>query len=253
MRLGRQNYFMEITKLVAARSTCLSRRVGALLVRDSRIVATGYNGPPSGHPHCETCKRNPKGDNSGKDLDKCPAIHAEVNVLIEGLKSCGKEGLTNTELYCTVRPCINCIKLISTTKIKRIYYIKHYLSSDCRDALIREANIKEIQYQDTQAALDLEELAIAKTIKAARTVQEFLWSDMNHGMGLEEMRRVFAKRLDKISQISLQNPHWRIELKKRLLQMAAISVMAIGKIDKNHEITEGIHETLPSNLPQYKE
>ena len=96
-----------------------------------------------------------------------------------------------------------------------------------------------------------EEQIIAETIKAARTVQEFLWSSMNHAAGLEEFRRMFRKRVAKLDKVDTKNPHWRIEVKKRLLQTAAIAVNMIAKIDSGTLGHEGVHPTLPSNLSEY--
>ncbi len=95
-----------------------------------------------------------------------------------------------------------------------------------------------------------EEKYIFDTIVSARKIQEFLWSDMNQDIGLEEWRRIFRKRIHKIDGIKPENPHWKIELKKRLLQNAALSIAMLYALDKR-EIPEGIHPTLPSNLPEY--
>ena len=96
-----------------------------------------------------------------------------------------------------------------------------------------------------------EEQNIAEVIKAARTVQDFLWDGMNAKCGLEEFRRMFRKRVAKLEEIRMDNPHWRVELKKRLLQTAAIAVNLITRIDNGQLIHDGVHPTLPSNLPQF--
>ena len=96
-----------------------------------------------------------------------------------------------------------------------------------------------------------EEKAIIQVIRAARTIQEFLWSDMNEESGLEEFRRMFRKRVAKIEAITMDNPHWRVELNKRLLQTAAICVNLMAKSITGRLTHDGIHPTLPSNLPQY--
>jgi hypothetical protein len=98
-----------------------------------------------------------------------------------------------------------------------------------------------------------EEETIQKTMLAARQVQEFLWGKMNDDIGLEEVRRMIRKRVAKLDAVSTENPHWRIEVKKRLLQTAAIAVNFITKIE-NGQLTEtGIHPSLPSNLPDFCE
>ena len=96
-----------------------------------------------------------------------------------------------------------------------------------------------------------EEQSIAEVIRSARTIQEFLWGDMNSDIGLEEFKRMFRKRVAKIDEISMSNPHWRVELKKRLLQTAAIAVNLIAKIDNDELKHSGIHPTKPSNLPDF--
>ncbi len=98
-----------------------------------------------------------------------------------------------------------------------------------------------------------EKQTIAEVIEAARIIQEFLWSKMNRDIGLEEFKRMFRKRLEKVDAIDMSNPHWKVELKKRLLQTAAISVNLINKIDNGELRHDGIHPTLPSNLPQYSQ
>lgn len=98
-----------------------------------------------------------------------------------------------------------------------------------------------------------EEKTILTVIKSAREIQEFLWKDMNDGAGLEEFKRMFRKRLSKIEEIDMNNPHWKIELKKRLLQIAAISVNLMTKLDNNEMNYEGIHLTKPSNLPRFND
>ncbi len=92
---------------------------------------------------------------------------------------------------------------------------------------------------------------IIEVIKAARDIQDFLWGDMNKDCGLEEFKRMFRKRVIKIDEIDMANPHWKVELRKRLLQTAAISVNMLTKMDNNLIIHDGIHPTLPSNLPQF--
>jgi hypothetical protein len=96
-----------------------------------------------------------------------------------------------------------------------------------------------------------EEKYIIDVIKAARTVQEFLWVDMNNECGLEEFRRMFRKRVAKIDAISMDNPHWRVELNKRLLQTAAICVNLMTKTVAGLITHDGVHLTMPSNLPEY--
>lgn len=99
--------------------------------------------------------------------------------------------------------------------------------------------------------MKIEEKAIMEVISSARLIQEFLWADMNDEIGLEEFKRMFRKRVFKIDEINMSNPHWRVELKKRLLQTAAIAVNMMTKLDNNMITHNGIHPTQPSNLPEF--
>jgi len=93
--------------------------------------------------------------------------------------------------------------------------------------------------------LNSEEKIIIEAIKSARTVQKFLWGKHNQKWGLEEWRRMFRKRVTKIDEIDIKNPHWKVEMKKRLLQTASLSIALIYLLDDG-EIS------LETNLPQYK-
>jgi len=114
-RISWQEYFTEIVKAAAKRSTCPKAIVGAIIVKNKQIVSTGYNGAPKGLPHCLDegciiinghCKR---------------AVHAEVNAIIQaGKKAYG------ADLYCTHLPCIDCCKTIIQAEIKNVYYINDY-------------------------------------------------------------------------------------------------------------------------------
>ncbi len=99
--------------------------------------------------------------------------------------------------------------------------------------------------------LSNEEKHIQEVIISAREIQEFLWGEMNNESGLEEFKRMFRKRVAKIEQIDMSNPHWKVELKKRLLQTAAIAVNLIAKMEDGKLTHDGIHPSMPSNLPEY--
>ena len=122
-------YFMAITELVAQRSTCRRRRVGAVLVRDHHIIATGYNGAPAGLPRCLDvgCLREQMQIPSGERHEICVGVHAEQNLLIQAaLHGSSPEGAT---LYCTHQPCILCAKLIVNARIKRVVFKGDYPDS----------------------------------------------------------------------------------------------------------------------------
>ncbi|MFW5996270.1 MAG: deoxycytidylate deaminase, partial [Halanaerobiaceae bacterium] len=111
-RPGWDEYFMRMAELAAERSTCLRRQVGAVLVKDRRILATGYNGAPKGLAHCEKtgCLRQEKSVPSGQRHEICRGVHAEQNLIaqaaVHGVKSEG--GI----VYCTTQPCVICAKLL---------------------------------------------------------------------------------------------------------------------------------------------
>jgi len=145
MRISREKFYMGVAELAAQRSPCLSRQIGAVVVLDKRIVGVGYNGPPPGFPHCKVCKRQ----NSGENLDECFAIHAEVNAITEALKAVGRTPLAPATLYCTVQPCIDCLKLIVRCDIVNIIYKHPYKCSKTRAKIVEEMKINEVSYQNT--------------------------------------------------------------------------------------------------------
>ena len=119
-------YFIEITKLVATRSTCLRRKVGAIFVRDKRILATGYNGAPKGLRHCEEigCLRERLKIPSGERHELCRGVHAEQNAIVQAATS--GVNLEGTTLYSTTYPCILCSKLIINARVKKVIYLEGY-------------------------------------------------------------------------------------------------------------------------------
>ena len=115
-------YFLDIATLVATRSTCLHRKVGAVLVREKYILSTGYNGAPVGEPHCgEVGFNKPE---HGVGMERCRAVHAEVNAIIQAaIHGVSIDGAT---LYCTHSPCPICSQILKNAKIKRIFWGKRY-------------------------------------------------------------------------------------------------------------------------------
>lgn len=121
-----EDYFMRITHLVAERSTCLRRKVGAILVKDRHILSSGYNGVPSGLSHCEQagCIREKMAIPSGERHELCRGLHAEQNAIIQAaLYGTQIEGAT---LYSTHLPCILCAKMLINARIKEIIYEEGY-------------------------------------------------------------------------------------------------------------------------------
>ncbi len=124
-RISKDNYFMKIAEVVSMRSTCIRRNVGAVLVKDNHILSTGYNGAPSGLPHCspDTCVR--KQLKPGEKPELCRGVHAEINCIVQAaLHGTAIDG--NTSLYTTTFPCMSCLKLIINAKIKRLIYKEGY-------------------------------------------------------------------------------------------------------------------------------
>ncbi|MFO7819553.1 MAG: cytidine/deoxycytidylate deaminase family protein [Halanaerobacter sp.] len=117
-----EQYFMELTHVVAKRSTCLRRKVGAIIVQDKRVLTTGYNGAPSGLPHCsETgCLREKKNVPSGERHELCRGLHAEQNAIIQAAQH--GTSIEGAVLYCTHQPCILCTKMIINAGIERIVF-----------------------------------------------------------------------------------------------------------------------------------
>lgn len=139
-------YFMEMTKLATKRSTCLRRHVGAVLVKDTRIIATGYNGAPSGVTHCEVtgCLRQKLNVPSGERHELCRGLHGEQNAIIQAaLHGVSTEGAT---IYCTTKPCSICTKMIINAKISRIVYDEHY-NDPLADELLKDTDIRVLQFK----------------------------------------------------------------------------------------------------------
>jgi len=135
---------MAITKLVAKRSTCMRRSVGAVLVKDKRILATGYNGAPAGLRHCEEvgCLRADSDVPSGMRHELCRGLHAEQNVIIQA----AYHGITiqGATLYCTNKPCVICSKMIIYAGIKKVFYEEGY-NDPLSDQMLEEADIETVR------------------------------------------------------------------------------------------------------------
>jgi len=119
-------YFMQIAELVSSRSTCLRRKVGAIIVRDNQILSTGYNGAPKGVPHCADvgCLRAKMKVPSGERHELCRGIHAEQNAIIQAaVNGVSVKGGT---MYCTNQPCSICAKMIVNAEIKTVYIADAY-------------------------------------------------------------------------------------------------------------------------------
>ncbi|SEM62139.1 dCMP deaminase [Syntrophus gentianae] len=134
-------YFMDIASLVARRSTCQRRKVGALLVKERRILATGYNGAPTGLRHCLEigCLREQLQIPSGERHELCRGLHAEQNAIIQAaLHGVGIAGAT---LYCTNHPCVICAKMIINAGIVSVVNLDGY-SDKLAAEILGEAGIQ---------------------------------------------------------------------------------------------------------------
>ena len=136
-----ETYFMNITNLVAERSTCLRRAVGAVVVKDKRILSTGYNGAPTGLKHCLEvgCLRQKLGIESGKMHELCRGIHAEQNAIIQAAYH--GVSVRGADIFCTNQPCSICARMIINAGIERIYYQSGY-ADPLAIELLEEARVE---------------------------------------------------------------------------------------------------------------
>lgn len=136
---------MGIARLVASRSTCLRRQVGAVAVRDRRILATGYNGAPAGIAHCAEvgCLRAERHVPSGERHELCRGLHAEQNVIIQAaLHGISIQGAT---VYCTNYPCSLCVKMLINAGIQEVIYLGDY-PDELASEILKEADLKIRQH-----------------------------------------------------------------------------------------------------------
>jgi dCMP deaminase len=142
-------YFMEITRLVVSRSTCLRRQVGAVIVKDKKILATGYNGAPSGLPHCLEvgCLRDEMGIPSGERHELCRGLHAEQNAIIQAAYH--GVSINGATLYCTNLPCIICAKMLINAGITRVVYAEGY-TDPLASQMWEESKVTIEQFQPEQ-------------------------------------------------------------------------------------------------------
>lgn len=149
-----ETYFLKIAVQVAERSTCLRRQTGAILVKDRRILATGYNGAPSGLAHCGEvgCLRERQGVASGQRHELCRGLHAEQNAIIQ----CAQHGVPTlgSTLYSTHQPCALCAKMSVNAGVKDIYYGLSY-PDRLAEKILEEAGVRlvEVSQETTSGAV----------------------------------------------------------------------------------------------------
>ncbi|MDK2917548.1 MAG: dCMP deaminase [Candidatus Petromonas sp.] len=145
MRPNWNDYFMEMAEVVKTRSTCLRRKVGAVIVKDKRILTTGYNGAPAGISHCLEigCYREKMGIPSGERAELCRGTHAEQNAIIQAAYH--GVSIKGATLYVTLQPCVLCAKMIINAGIKEIHFKGDY-PDKLSLQILKEAEIKLIKY-----------------------------------------------------------------------------------------------------------
>ncbi|MBI5226384.1 AAA family ATPase [Candidatus Micrarchaeota archaeon] len=134
-------YFMNIAKMAASRSNCIKRKVAAVIVRDKRIMSTGYNGTPRGTRNCNEggCPRCNNFGKSGEGLEECLCSHAEENAIVQA--SYHGIPIANGTLYSTFSPCLLCAKMIINAGLKEVVYSSEYSVSETASKLLREAGV----------------------------------------------------------------------------------------------------------------
>ncbi len=141
-RPGWDQYFMNIAKVAASRSNCLKRKVAAIIVRDKRIISTGYNGTPRGTRNCNEggCPRCNSLASSGTGLDECLCSHGEENAIVQAAYH--GVGLSDSTIYSTFAPCLLCAKMIINSGISDVVYNRDYPLNDSAFSLFAEAGVK---------------------------------------------------------------------------------------------------------------
>lgn len=143
-------YFMDIASTVSNRASCIRRQVGAVIVRDKQILATGYNGAPSGVTHCEDrpggCMRENLKVPSGERHELCYGAHAEVNAIAQAARN--GTPIKDAKIYCTTMPCSMCAKSIINAGIIKVIYNEGY-SDILTQTLFNEAGVAVEKYGDS--------------------------------------------------------------------------------------------------------
>ncbi len=143
MRPSWDSYFLEISSVVANRSTCLRRKVGAVLVRDKRLLTTGYNGAPSFLKHCQEigCLREEQNIPSGQRHELCRGLHAEQNAIIQG--ALHGVSIKGADLYCTHHPCSLCAKMLVNAGLEKVV-LKESYPDHLAQEIFKEAGVQVI-------------------------------------------------------------------------------------------------------------
>lgn len=164
-------YFLMIAKLAATRSTCLAFPVGAVIVKDRQVLATGYNGSPSGSVHCTAqgfCYSELSSCNASNSLPS-RAVHAEANAIAQA----ARHGITTdgSVVYITLEPCISCLKLIISAGIKKVFYETEFNSGDkllVRDSFVKDGLVTLTQIRLSQKMAQRASLFLLNPISIAK-------------------------------------------------------------------------------------
>lgn len=145
MRPRWDEYFMDIVELVKTRSTCLRRQVGAVIVKNKRILATGYNGVPTGIEHCDRvgCLRQKYNIPSGQRHELCRAVHAEQNAIVQAAMA--GTSIYGATIYINAQPCSLCAKMIINAGIKKIIFKGEY-PDELAMQMLKEAGVRVVKY-----------------------------------------------------------------------------------------------------------
>ncbi|MBW1891364.1 MAG: cytidine/deoxycytidylate deaminase family protein [Deltaproteobacteria bacterium] len=148
-----ETYFMDIAVLVAKRSTCLRRSVGAVVVKDKRVLSTGYNGAPMNIEHCRVtgCIREKMNIPSGERHELCRGIHAEQNAIIQAAYH--GVSIKDAVLFCTNLPCSICAKMIINAGIRTIYYLSGYADT-MSEEMLAAAGVDVLKIENSHGGED---------------------------------------------------------------------------------------------------
>jgi len=150
VRPSYDQYFMEIVTIVATRSTCLRRQVGAIIVKDNHMLSTGYNGPPKGMTHCDTagCLRTTMNIKRGERHELCRGLHAEQNAIIQA--AVFGIPIRGGTIYSTHFPCSVCAKMLINAELQKVVYAEGY-PDELSAQILEESNIN-VQQLTVQCA-----------------------------------------------------------------------------------------------------
>lgn len=246
-RLNINDYYMNIAVQVSLRSTCMRRKVGAVIVKDNRILSTGYNGAPSGLPNCidncERCYRSAHNIPSGQMLDMCYAVHAEQNAIMNALKT--GEDLKGAVLYVNTYPCVTCFKLTVQSGIKEVYYIDEY-ENEFTKQMAREAGVNLVKLDgsiyrtptgssvNTVNDLDAIDPLVAQIYKFTPGTKEFM---RNRSLVFEQ-NGLYEKYDEMIYYTDFKIKKEIIPLEKELYKQIGVNLANRNELEYNGDIVK---------------